>query len=71
MLKQMQMPLQASKVTAQGLQVAAVLGAVLTVFIWVAAPNLVAAMRGERPVTPVFGKMSAPLSSAKHSSMSS
>lgn len=41
---------QASKVTAQGLQVAAVLGAFLTVFLWVAAPNLVAAMRGEGPV---------------------
>jgi hypothetical protein len=37
-------------VTAQGLQVAAVLGAFLTVFLWVAAPNLVAAMRGEGPV---------------------
>ncbi len=42
--------MQASKVTAQGLQVAAVLGVFLTVFIWVAAPNLVAAMRGEGAV---------------------
>jgi predicted cation transporter len=39
--------MQASKVTAQGLQVAAVLGVVLTAAIWAAAPNLVSLMRGE------------------------